>query len=164
MLRAIVHSPDFWSPRSVATKVKSPFEFLVSAARALRIQPDTLPALAQAVGRLGQPLFRQASPAGYPEREDDWVNSGALLERMNLAVALAGGRIPGALPQLDAITPEDATPGALLDAIDHALFAGGMSRTTRDAIAREVADVHDPGEARALAVGLALGSPEFQRQ
>lgn len=164
VLRAIVHSSDFWSPRSVATKVKSPFEFLVSAARALQIQPDTLPALAQAVGRLGQPLFRQASPAGYPEREDEWVNSGALLERMNLAVALAGGRIPGAMPELDAITPEDAGPEALVDAVDHAFFAGGMSRTTRDAIARELADVHDPGEARALAIGLALGSPEFQRQ
>jgi uncharacterized protein (DUF1800 family) len=164
VLRAIVHSPDFWSPRAMNAKVKSPLEFVVSAARALAIDPDTLPALAQAVGRLGQPLYRQASPAGYPEREDDWANSGALLERMNLAVALAGGRIPGARPRLETLAPDGANPAALLDAIDHALFGGGMSRTTRDAIEREVADLGNPDEARALAVGLALGSPEFQRQ
>lgn len=164
VLRAIVRSPDFWSPRAMNSKVKSPFEFVVSAARALSIEPDTFPALAQAVGKLGQPLYRQSSPAGYPEREDDWVNSGALLERMNLAVALTAGRVRGASPQLDPLAAPDKSGPALLDAIDHVLFAGSMSATTRKAIAREVDDARSSEEARSLAIGLALGSPEFQRQ
>jgi uncharacterized protein (DUF1800 family) len=164
VLRAIVHSPDFWSTRAMNSKVKSPFEFVVSAARALSIEPDTLPALAQSVGKLGQPLYRQSSPAGYPESEDDWVNSGALLERMNLAVALTSGRVNGASPVLDPLAGPGKSGAALLDAIDHALFAGGMSETTRKAISRELEDTRNSDEARSLAIGLALGSPEFQRQ
>ena len=164
VLRAIVHSPDFWSIRAMNSKVKSPFEFVVSAARALSIEPDTLPALAQSVGRLGQPLYRQSSPAGYPEREDDWVNSGALLERMNLAVALTGGKVKGASPELDPLAGLGKSGAALLDAIDHTLFAGSLSETTRRAIARELEDARNPEDARSLAIGLALGSPEFQKQ
>ncbi len=164
VLRAIVHSPDFWADRAIGSKVKSPFEFVVSAARALSIEPDTVPALALAVGRLGQPLFRQSSPAGYPEREDDWVNSGALLERMNLAVALSGGKVRGAVPSFHPLVGSAASSSALLDAIDRILFAGTMSRTTRAAITRELEDTRNPNEARALAIGLALGSPEFQKQ
>lgn len=164
VLRAIVHSPDFWSPRAINSKVKSPLEFVASAARALSIQPDTLPALAQAVGRLGQPLFRQSSPAGYPEREDDWVNSGALLERMNLAVSLSSGKVKGAQPNLDPLAAGNLSSAEMLDAIDQKLFAGSMSRTTRKAIARELEDAGNAEAARSLAIGLALGSPEFQRQ
>jgi uncharacterized protein (DUF1800 family) len=164
VLRAIVHSPEFWSSAAVGSKVKSPLEFIASAARAAGIVPDTLPALALTLGRLGQPLFQQASPAGYPEREEDWVNSGALLQRMNLAVALAAGRIPGSHPDLSRLAVADGDRAGLLRDLDHELFADRMSSRTRDAITHELADLADPEAERMLAVGLALGSPEFQRQ
>ncbi|HTS88333.1 MAG TPA: DUF1800 domain-containing protein [Gemmatimonadales bacterium] len=164
VLRAIVHSPEFWAPRAMDNKVKSPLEFIASAARATDATPDTLPGLAQAVARLGQPLFQQASPAGYPERQEDWVNSGALLGRMNTGVALAAGRIAGSAPDLDALAPASADYGALLDAIDHQLFAGSMSARTRAAVTNELNEIPNPEAARTFAIGLALGSPEFQRQ
>jgi len=164
VLRAIVHSPEFWSPRATDNKVKSPLEFVASAARALRVEPDTSPALAQSVAKLGQPLFLQASPAGYPERQEEWVNSGALLDRMNLAVGLAAGRVGGSRPDLGQIFPDAARPEALLDTLSHQLFANRMSARTREAILHELSDIPDPDEARRLATGLALGSPEFQRQ
>src|SRR5439155_1161333 len=95
VLRAIFRSPDFWAPENVRAKIKTPLEFVVSAARAVGGEPDTTPRLAQVVARLGEPLYLHVAPDGYPEREDAWVNSGALLDRMNAAVALAAGRLPG---------------------------------------------------------------------
>jgi len=164
VLLAIFQSPEFWAPAAMRSKIKTPLEFMVSAMRTIGAEPDTTPRVAQAIARLGQPLYLQASPAGYPESQEEWVNSGALLQRMNLAVRLAGGTLPGATVDLDRLTPVTADYARLLDAIDQALFEGTMSIHTREAIANELRDVGDPARGRALAIGLALGSPEFQRQ
>jgi uncharacterized protein (DUF1800 family) len=164
VLRAIVRAPDFWAAGAVRSKVKTPLEFVVSAARAVRADPDASARLADAVGRLGQPLYLQPSPAGYPERQEDWVNSGALLGRMNFAVALAAGRQPGATVDLDAIVPARSDHAALVAAVDESILGGAMSANTRRVILEQIADLPGAERARALAVGLALGSPEFQRQ
>src|SRR5437868_3254991 len=76
VLRAIFHGPDFWAAANIRAKVKTPLEFVVSAARAVDAEPDTTPRLAQVVARLGEPLYLHVAPDGYPEREDAWVNSG----------------------------------------------------------------------------------------
>ena len=164
VLRAIFRSPDFWAPENVRTKIKTPLEFVVSAARAVGGEPDTTPRLAQVVARLGEPLYLHVAPDGYPEREDAWVNSGALLDRMNAAVALAAGRLPGVTVSLDSIVP--ATPDAerLIAQADAAVLSGTMSENTKAVIRRQLSDISDPLQARALAIGLAIGGPEFQRQ
>jgi uncharacterized protein (DUF1800 family) len=163
VLRAIVRGADFWAAQNVRTKIKTPLEFVVSAARAVAAEPDTSPRLAQVVARLGEPLYRHVAPDGYPEREEAWVNSGALLDRMTAAVALAAGRLPGVTVSLDSVTVA-LDPGALIDAVDATILGGAMSANTRAVIKRQIADVSDPRQARALAVGLAIGGPEFQRQ
>jgi uncharacterized protein (DUF1800 family) len=164
VLRAIARAPEFWSAAARGSKVKTPLEFVVSAARAVRADPDATPGLANAAARLGQPLYMQPSPAGYPERQEEWVNSGALLGRMNFAVALAAGRQPGAAVDLDAVVPADGDSGALVDAVNDRVLGGAMTANTRRVILEEIADLPDGRDARALAVGLALGSPEFQKQ
>jgi len=164
VVRAIVRSPDFWAPAVVGAKVKTPLEFLVSAVRAVGGVPDETPRLSGAVTRLGQPTYLKAEPTGYPETQEDWVNSGALLARMNLAVALAAGRLPGVSVDLDRVVPASADHAVLLDAIDRQLLAGRLSVRTRGVILEQLAGIRDPVAARALAVGLALGGPDFQRQ
>src|SRR5256714_4275029 len=164
VLRAIFMSPDFWAPRALDNKVKTPFEFVVSAVRATSAAPDDTPKLAQVVARLGEPLYLQPAPTGYGETEAQWVNSGALLARMNAAVALAAGRLPGAVVDLDSIVPASANTPQLIEAINQRLLGGRMSAHTKQIIAEQLSDVNDPVQARALAVGLALGGPEFQRQ
>jgi uncharacterized protein (DUF1800 family) len=164
VLRAIVTAPDFWAPQAVRAKVKTPFEFVVSAVRATGAEPDETPRLAQVVARLGQPLYLQPAPTGYAETQADWVNSGALLARMNAAVALAAGRLPGVTANLDAVVPLTADRSQLTDLVNARVLAGTMTDHTRDVIRRQLADVGDPVMARALAVGLAIGGPEFQRQ
>jgi uncharacterized protein (DUF1800 family) len=164
ILRAIVASPDFWAPSIRQAKVKSPFEFLVSAVRAVGGEPDSTPGLARQLQQLGQPLFLQSVPTGYPETQEDWVNSGALLARMNVAVALAAGRLPGVRIDLDRVVPLAATSRELVARVDSAILGGRMTDRTRQVILEQLAEVPDPLSARALAIGLALGGPEFQRQ
>src|SRR2546426_3263146 len=155
VLRAIFTSPDFWTPQAARSKVKTPLEFVVSALRATGIEPDDTPRFAQLVARLGEPLYQQPAPTGYAETEAHWVNSGALLARMNAAVALA--KECSSVPMLD-------DHAQLVDMIDRQLMAGTMSAHTKSVILEQLADVTDPSQARALAVGLALGGPDFQKQ
>jgi uncharacterized protein (DUF1800 family) len=164
VLRAIFHGPDFWAATNLRAKVKTPLEFVVSAARAVAADLDTTPRLAQVVARLGEPLYLHVAPDGYPEREDAWVNSGALLDRMNAAVALAAGRLPGAVATLDSIAPGTTDVQQLITAVDDRVLGGTMSQNTKRVISEQLSDVKDPVQARALAVGLAIGGPEFQRQ
>ena len=164
VVRAIVGTPDFWSPAARRAKVKSPLEFVVSALRATGAAPDSSLRLAQLVGRLGQPLYLQSAPTGWPETQADWVNAGALLARMNAAVALAAGRLPGAEVDLPAVLPRTADHAAFVDLVNERLLAGSMSDRTRAVILDQLRGVTDPVQARALAVGLAIGGPEFQRQ
>ena len=164
VLRAILTSPDFWAPQVVRSKVKTPFEFVVSAVRAVSADPDTTPRLAQVVARLGEPLYQQPAPTGYAETEAHWVNSGALLARMNAAVALAGGHLPGIDANLDAVIPATTDHSQLVAMVDERILGGTMSAHTRSVILEQLTDVADPVQARALAVGLAIGGPDFQKQ
>ena len=163
VLRAIFHGPDFWAPDNGRAKVKTPLEFVVSAARAVSAEPDTSPRLAQVVARLGEPLYLHVAPDGYSEREAAWVNSGALLDRMNAAVALATGKLPGVTVVLDSIVGV-GDADQVIGEVNEKILGGTMSENTKQVLGRELAGISDPIQARALAVGLALGGPEFQRQ
>src|SRR6266481_3586624 len=155
VLRAIFTSPDFWSAQAIRSKVKTPFEFVVSAVRATGVEPDDTPRLAQLVARLGEPLYQQPAPTGYGETEEHWVNSGALLARMNAAMGIAKDC---------ASIPANEDHARLVEMIDQQLLAGTMSAHTKSVILEQLTDVTDPVQARALAVGLALGGPDFQKQ
>src|SRR5881296_852829 len=148
VLRAIFTSPEFWSAQAVRSKVKTPFEFVVSAVRATGVEPDDTPRLAQLVARLGEPLYQQPAPTGYAETEEHWVNSGALLARMNAAMGIAKDC---------SSVPANDDHARLIDMIDQQLLAGTMSAHTKSVILEQLTDVTDPVQARALAVGLALG-------
>lgn len=155
VLSAIFTSPDFWAPQAIGNKVKTPFEFVVSAARAAGVEPDDTPRLAQLVARLGEPLYQQPAPTGYAETESHWVNSGALLARMNAAMMIA--------KECSSI-PDVGGHATLVDVIDRKLLAGTMSAHTRSVILEQLNDINDPAQSRTMAVGLALGGPDFQRQ
>src|SRR6266704_370987 len=163
VLRAIFHGPDFWAAANVRAKGKTPLEFVVSAARAVAAEPDTSPRLAQVVARLGEPLYIHVAPDGYPEREAAWVNSGELLDRLNAAVALASGKLPGVTVALDSIVSA-GDADQLIGVVNEKILGGTMSENTKQVLRRELAGIGDPAQARALAVGLAIGGPERQRQ
>lgn len=93
-LRAMVDSPEFYAQENYRAKIKTPFELLVSSLRALDADVKPSPALLGLLNKMGEPLYGYQAPTGYPDTAEDWVNTGALLERMNFAVALSSNRIP----------------------------------------------------------------------
>ena len=91
---AIVTSPEFFSRAAYRAKVKTPFEVVASALRAVNATPDATPRTAQLVARLGQPIFGQQTPDGWPDRGDAWMNTGAILNRINFGLSSRRVRSP----------------------------------------------------------------------
>ena len=97
MIRTIAESPEFWLESSRRAKIKSPFEYAVSALRALDANVQRPRWVLEWMARMGQPLYAYSAPTGYPDRASQWINTGSLLNRMNFGLALAGGKIKGVL-------------------------------------------------------------------
>ena len=95
VLRTMFNSPEFWAPDAYRAKVKTPLEFVVSSVRATGADvADAMP-LVQQLNRMGMPLYGMQPPTGYSMKAETWVNSSALLSRMNFAIALANNRVRG---------------------------------------------------------------------
>jgi len=95
VLRALIYAPEFWAAGRQADKIKSPFELAISALRAVDAEVENPRDVVEWIERMGQPLYRYQAPTGYPDEARFWVNSGALLNRMNYGLALAAGRVRG---------------------------------------------------------------------
>jgi uncharacterized protein (DUF1800 family) len=210
VVRTIVTSNEFYSQQAFRSKVKAPFEVVVSAMRALNAQPDTTPRTAQAIAYLGEPLFGHQAPNGYPETGDAWMNTGAILNRINFGMVVAASRIPGAalasLPGIDSL--RSAPRATQVDAVVSLLLSGAVSPDTRAVLMKGENPLASPARAEqgqqmaapmtdnpppvvnaqlgglgpragaqprplppvpqlfgmAQIIGLALGSPEFQRR
>jgi len=175
VLLTMFHSPEFWAPEAYRAKVKTPLEFVASAVRASSADVSNALPLVQTLNRMGMPLFGMQPPTGYSMKADAWVNSAALLSRLNFALALGGGRLKGIQVDAARVLPQGvpADPDATLSALENELLAGDISRNTHDTIlkqmndpqvtGRRLDDPQRPAQAGILA-GLLLGSPEFQRR
>jgi uncharacterized protein (DUF1800 family) len=134
VVRTIVTSPEFFSRAAFRSKVKSPFEVVVSTLRALGASPDATPRTAQLVARLGQPIFGHQAPNGWPETSDAWMNTGAILNRINFGMAAAANRIPGA--SLDrwpeSVRLRSASRTDQVDGVVSSLLGGEVSPQTRE--------------------------------
>ena len=198
VLRTIVTSEEFFAQAAWRAKVKSPFEVVVSSLRAMGGTIDTTPRTAALVARLGQGLYQHQAPNGWPETGEGWINTGAILNRINFGVALASGRVPGvslqrwplyaALDTLPRMQQVDGVVRALLGGdvssdmraillsgahpmLQAAQPSRGSAVPMRDSLADDDATrteraLQAGAESRGLAqvVGLAIGSPEFQRR
>jgi uncharacterized protein (DUF1800 family) len=176
VLKTMLHSPEFWSPEAYRTKVKTPLEFVVSAVRVTGGDlTDPMP-VARQLQNLGMPLYGMQPPTGYSMKADAWVNSSALLGRMNFALALAAGKLKGIRVDSERVLATGnlpANPLQTLTALENILLAGDVSKQTHDTIAaqaedpkisqRRLDDPLRPPNVAAIA-GLLLGSPEFQRR
>jgi uncharacterized protein (DUF1800 family) len=177
VVRTIVTSPEFFSRAAYRSKVKAPFELVASALRALGATADTSMRAAQTVALLGQPTFGHQAPNGWPETGEAWMNTGAILNRINFGLALAAGRLPGAgvIQWPEAARLQGAPRETQVDAVVSAFLGGQASPDTRDILLKGenpmVARSGTEGPGRpvqltglAQIVGLAIGAPEFQHR
>ena len=153
VVRTIITSPEFFAPEAYRAKVKTPFEFVVSAVRATATQVPSGLGLVAASRDLGMPLYMCQPPTGYADRADAWVNTGALLNRMNFAVMLTSNRYRDGRGGLGATLPD---PAAAKDALVSSVLGGDLSESTMATVAR--------AEQAPQAIALVLGSPEFQKR
>jgi uncharacterized protein (DUF1800 family) len=175
VMRAMIYSPEFWSRAAYRAKIKKPFELVASAARALGADVQVPFQLVQWVGRIGEPLYLCQPPTGYSDKAETWVNTGALLNRMNFSVELASGRLRGARVTTAQLFGEEtmSDPQAALRRAIELFLAGQASPQTRATLEKQM---NDPQILRAtlddrvqsvdagIIAGLVLGSPEFQRR
>ena len=144
-MRTILTSPEFLSPDAFRVKVKTPLEFVASALRTTGADvQDALP-LVRTMQQLGMPLYFCQPPTGYKDTADGWVNTGAIVGRMNFALALASNKLPGVIVD---------SRESFVDS--RQVLGGEISETTRTTIAK----ASDAAQMAALT----LGSPEFQRR
>jgi len=192
--RAIVTSPEFFEDGAYRAKIKTPLEFVISAARATNTTVTNAQPLVAALRTLGMPLYGCLPPTGYSNTADAWVNTGALLGRMNFAVSLIGdggrgmqqgaGRPGGPPPPQRPAAGFGPPPqgrggrggfqpqrGPLQ--VDVASIAPDTSDATRDKLVDTIlAGRASDGTIKTLAraenpqqlLALTLGSPEFQRR
>jgi uncharacterized protein (DUF1800 family) len=190
VMRFLVQSPEFWAVTSYRAKIKTPEDFVISAVRAGGIDVQDANVVVKAIADLGQPLYGRQTPDGYSMLSTPWINSSALLERMNFSLALAGNRLSKGvtadwLGQLGAMS---LVPDLEERQIENLLMHGQVSDKTRALILQQLqsappsqprgsatpvamgqratpAQSHQAADREAsLTAGLLFGSPDFQRR
>jgi uncharacterized protein (DUF1800 family) len=146
VVRVIVTSPEFFAPAAYRVKVKTPLEFVASAVRASGADVRNARPLVQAMRQLGMPLYLCQPPTGYADEAAAWINTGALLSRMNFALMLSGNRLEGGAP-MARVSQERIAADVL---------AGEVSQTTRETVGKATSEPQK--------IALLLGSPDFQKR
>jgi uncharacterized protein (DUF1800 family) len=175
VLRTMFRAPEFWATDAYRAKVKTPLEFVASAVRASGVEIQNALPLVQNLNRMGMPLYGMQPPTGYSMKAETWVNSSALVNRMNFALQLGNGRLPGVTPNPQAIlqgaTPQDAD--SALAMMEQKILGGDLSGQTHAVIQKQLADPQvmqrklddpDQGPNYGAIAGLIMGSPEFQKR
>jgi uncharacterized protein (DUF1800 family) len=158
--RGLFLSPEFNDPTYRRAKVKTPFEFVASALRVTRAEAGGSRGVIQALQTFGHAPYLATAPTGYPNTMEEWTNGGAMLNRMNFALALGSGTLDRVRVDPSFLDASDPLRSARL-----VLF--GRNATRASEVIRSDLDsqggLAGPGAAQ-RALGLALGSPEFQRR
>ncbi len=141
-LRAIFTSPEFNSTEAYRSKIKRPFELVVSAIRTLGADTNGGPGTHQWIARMGEPLYGFQTPNGYSDSAESWVNTGGLLERMNFGLALASNRVNGTRVNLSSVTGNinraELDKSKVMDDSLRTILAGDVSPATRDALLKQL--------------------------
>ena len=168
VVRTIITSQEFFARDAYRGKVKTPFEVVASTLRALNAQPDSTPRTAALVAFLGQPIYGHQTPNGWPETADQWMNTGSILNRINFGISVAANRVPGAsaLGWNGAEALKNAPLDQQVDGVVRALLGGDVSVDTRAILTSGANPLakFPPLKGLPQIVGLAIGSPEFQRR
>jgi len=165
VLRTMFKSPEFWAPEAYRAKVKTPLEFVVSAVRSSGASVDDARALVGTLNNMGMMPYAMLPPTGYSMKAEVWVNSSALLGRMNFALGLVVGKIRGVkvdtaalaggtLPEATSLIVSSGTMSGVstdssaklndaqrvLAALENSLLPGGVSKQTHDTISKQLED------------------------
>lgn len=138
VLESLFSTPEFWDAQYYNQKFKTPYQYVLSAVRAIGTQAPKLKRTIGSLQQLGMPLYRRSTPDGYPNTQEAWINPDATLRRVNLAIQISRGRLTD----------------------DKPVDADRLSQTLGDIWSDNTKQVIDSSPAN-LKAGLMLGSPEM---
>ncbi len=188
MVRAVVNSDEFWVKSQRGTKIKSPLELLLSAARILEADLEPTRQVYGWLMDMGQPLYDYQAPTGFPDKAEFWISSGTVLQRMNFGLQASGGNVLGFsynLPNLERLEetairllPAGWDVGPVVERLKPLLTQAAdldIERpgrpTGKGNLGGQLPDIKPqrmkltPSDKKsATMVGLILGSPDFQRR
>ena len=148
---------------------------MISSIRSLGGETNGGPALAQWLNRMGEPLYGYQAPTGYPDKAENWVNTGGLLERLNFGLALAGNKIPGTRVDLSRYVGKDlgstnAAHAQVLDKLLELIVSGEVSPATKQTLLKQLNEPTPEPKAQAMNAragsddAMMYGNPAEQRQ
>jgi uncharacterized protein (DUF1800 family) len=155
VLETMFTSPEFFSEGAWQAKVKSPFEMVVSAVRAVGGEASDTFMLVQKVADLGEPLYNKMEPNGYPNTGEAWLSTVGAMGRMNFSAALVSGLVPGVKFDPSRLTGKDAP------AIARDLLGRNISPQTQAAMEK---GFEGKEQTPPFIASLVLSSPDFQRR
>ena len=191
ILRTLIQSPEFNSRRYFRNKIKTPLEFIASAFRTTATEPANPAALVTTLRDMGMPPYYALPPTGYYITADHWMNTTALIDRLNfssqltankylnqkfdsaqiLALGLlaqpAAARVPGVKNVALSTDPNLVLTGSSLarHILEDTLIDGQISPKTNQLIQQQITETpptQNPTDTLNTITALILGSPEFQ--
>ena len=183
VLRTLFYSSEFRDPRTINAKFKTPYQYVISAARASGYAIRNVQPLVGTLAQLGMPLYGCQTPDGYKNTEAAWLNPEGMTRRINFATALAGGRLPidreplplapaatirkalqaTGMPVAESMAPSTAPSTVQSDTRVPALQASSLLETLGPTISDKTRSIALGSEPQ-LAAALLLGSPDFMRR
>jgi uncharacterized protein (DUF1800 family) len=157
--RALFRSPEF--ARARGAKTRTPFEFVAGTLRATEAEVRPSRELLQTLRQLGQLPYAATPPTGYIHDSAEWTSGGAMLARMNFALALSRGEVQGV--RIDPARLLPAAPSDPAAELARVLLPARETGTLVRAVAEDAARLPDDQARTARALALILGSPAFQR-
>ncbi len=165
VLKTLFASPEFLNASN--SKFKTPYQFVISSARAANTPIENIRPLLGTLQQLGMPLYGSPTPDGYKNTETAWLTPDALSRRIQFATALATGRLPLAQEskhqklgkkQLE----RQAIPSEQPLAQSQILQAKDLLNTLGSSISPGTREFIT-GQPAAMRAALVLGSPDFMR-
>ena len=136
---ALIEAPEAWAPE--ALKLKTPYDYLVSAYRAAGAGPkDARREVVGPLAALGQRPLSAPQPNGWSEVAQDWAAAGAIIDRLTWTQRFAATYTPSAEPL--------------------PLYASILGSRARP----ETAKTLSRAQSRQEAFAILLMTPEFQRR
>jgi uncharacterized protein (DUF1800 family) len=164
--KVMLTSREFWAPEAFRSKIKTPFEMTISAVRAVGADTTGAPGFHRWIQQMGEGLYLAQPPTGYKDEAEQWVNTGALLDRMNFALALSSNKIPGTKVDFP-MDLKSRSPKEVAEFFVSSILRGNITPQTRATIDKTLSEqqlaLNNQTDVAKIA-GLVLGSPEFQRQ
>jgi Protein of unknown function (DUF1800) len=177
VLETLFKSPEFRDPVNFGAKFKTPYQYVISVARAAGVHVNNIRPLLAAMYRMGMRLYGCQSPDGYKNTREVWLNPDALAQRISFATGIGLGRSPLAAVIDDTVdndpyaggaprdpVPVRATPPDIVSADDPPLDVRALLATVRVQISAETRSRIASLGRSPLDAGLVLGSPDFMRR